>query len=87
MQGLTLNVLGHDISFKADTDPERIRRVHALLEERFETIRQHGAHISKEKLLTFLALALADDYVLLHEEQAEIQTRLNSLLIKIENES
>ena len=85
MQGITLNVLGHDISFKAGTDPQRINRVHALLEERFETIKQHGAHISKEKLLTFLALALADDFVLLCEQQEEVQKRLNSLLMTIEN--
>lgn len=85
MPGITLNVLGHDISFKADTDPQRINRVHALLEERFETIKQHGAHISKEKLLTFLALALADDLVLLSEQQEDVQKRLDSLLMTIEN--
>lgn len=87
MQGITLNVLGHDISFKADADPERINRVHTLLEERFATIKQHGAHISKEKLLTFLALALADDYVLLCEQQEETQKRLDKLLKRIENNS
>ena len=85
MPGITLNVLGHDISFKADTDPQRINRVHALLEARFETIKQHGAHISKEKLLTFLALALADDLVLLSEQQEDVQKRLDSLLMTIEN--
>ena len=85
MQGITLNVLGHDISFKADADPQRINQVHSLLEERYETIRQHGAHISKEKLLTFLALALADDYILLQEQQEEAKQRLDNLLVKIEN--
>ena len=85
MPGITLNVLGHDISFKADTDPQRINRVHALLEERFGAIKQHGAHISKEKLLTFLALALADDLVLLSEQQEDVQKRLDSLLMTIEN--
>lgn len=85
MQGITLNVLGYDISFKADADPQRINRVHSLLELRYETIKQHGAHLSKEKLLTYLALALADDYITAIEDQEKAEKKLGELLVKIEN--
>ena len=85
MRSHTLEVLGLEVSFKAEADPQRIERAKALLEERYNRLIRNGGHLSKEKLLTFLALALADDVILLQEEQAETEKKVKRLLTSIEN--
>ena len=75
-----LNVLGHDVSFKAETDPKRVEQARLLLEERYNSLRQHGKQLSKEKLLTFLALALADDMLQAREEMERSEKKLRALL-------
>ena len=80
MAHYNLNVLGFDVSFKAEADPKRIEQAKVLLEERYEALRQHGKQLSKEKLLTFLALALADDMLLAKEEVEKSKKRLRTLV-------
>ena len=85
MTSQTLNVLGLEVSFKEHADPERVERTRVLLEERYNKLRQQGAHISKERLLTFLAISLADDYILLQDASEDTEERLKKLLASIEN--
>lgn len=84
MHSHTLEVLGLDISFKAEADPGRIERARALLDERFARLSQHGGTLSKEKLLVFLALSLADDVLLMQEERRNTDKRVRKLLGTIE---
>jgi cell division protein ZapA len=84
MRRHTLTVLGQEVSFKAETDPGRVERARALLEERYELLARNGGHLSKEKLLTFLALALADDLVNMKDEWVETEERVLSLLVGID---
>jgi cell division protein ZapA len=84
MRSHTLNVLGLEVSFKAEADPKRIERANALLEKRYSQLTQHRGHISKEKLLTFLALALADDILQAREEKNETKSRMERLLSSME---
>ncbi len=84
MRSHTLEVLGLEVSFKAEADPRRIERARALLDERYQRLAQHGGHLSKEKLLTFLALALADDAITMQEEKDEVEKRMTELLVSIE---
>ena len=86
MRSHTLNVLGLEISFKAEADPQRVARAQVLLEERFAKLLEHGAHLSKEKLLTFLALTLADDYLILQDDWNSSQQRLSGLRTRIEKQ-
>lgn len=85
MSSQSLNVLGLEISFKENADPERIERTRVLLEDRFEQLRQQGVHISKERLLTFLAISLADDYIMMKDASKNTQERLEKLLASIES--
>jgi cell division protein ZapA len=85
MAHYNLNVLGHDVSFKAETDPKRVEQARLLLEERYKRLRQHGTQISKEKLLTFLALALADDMLQAREEMERSEKKLRALLESLDN--
>ena len=84
MRSHTLDVLGLEVSFKAEADPRRIERARTLLEERYAKLSQHGAQLSKEKLLTFLALSLADDVLLLQDEKGESGKRMKELLASME---
>lgn len=64
---------------------ERVREAIALVEERFadQKLRSHGGQ-SKDILLTFLALGLADDLLQSKIKLDDVQNRITSLLSKIE---
>ena len=80
MAHYSFNVLGQEVSFKAEADPNRIEQARVLLEERFTKLQQHGKQLNKEKLLTFLALALADDMLQAREELRESEKKVQSIL-------
>jgi Cell division protein ZapA. len=80
MAHYNFTVLGQDVSFKAEADPIRIEQARVLLEERYEKLQQHGKQLSKEKLLTFLALALADDMLQAREEMQKSEQKVQSIL-------
>lgn len=80
MAHYSFNVLGQDVSFRAEADPKRIEQARVLIEERYDKLRQHGKQLSKEKLLTFLALALADDMLQAREEIEKSELHVQSIL-------
>jgi cell division protein ZapA len=84
MQSFTINVLGLELSFKANADPARLEQARQMLDKRFELLKQHGGHLSKEKLLAFLALALADDLLVLTEKLDAADERTREIMRKIE---
>lgn len=84
MRNHSLTIMGLEVSFKAEADPVRVERAKTLLEERYEKLTRHGGQISKEKLLTFLALSLADDLIALQDEKDKTQEHINRLLTGIE---
>lgn len=84
-ENINLTVLGLDISFKPGADMERVQRAVRLMEERFadQKLRSRGGQ-SKDVLLTFLALGLADDLLQSKIKLDDVQNRITSLLYKIE---
>ena len=84
-ENINLTVLGLEISFKPGADMERVQRAVRLMEERFadQKLRSHGGQ-SKDILLTFLALGLADDLLQSKIKLDDVQNRIPSLLSKIE---
>jgi len=85
MRSFNLTVLGLDISFRAEADHGRVENAKALVEERFERLRFHGGRISKEALLTFLVLGLADELLQSREQLTDVQNRIDALLTKIDD--
>jgi len=89
MRSFNLTVLGLDISFHAEADPGRVENAKALVEERFARLKFHGGRarrdMSKEALLTFLVLGLADDLLQSHDQLADVQNRIDALLTKIDD--
>lgn len=84
MRSFNLTVLGLEVSFKAEADPKRVESAKALVEERFDRLKFHGRQLSKEKLLTFLVLGLADDLLQANRRNDEMRERIAAVLAKIE---
>lgn len=83
MPRYTLSLFGLEITFKTDADEVRIEAARTLLEERFGELVRSGGNISKEKLLTFLALGLADDYLESEARLRRLEDRIGGLLKRI----
>ena len=84
MDDFNLTVLGMKIAFRAGADAERVKRARELVEERFEKLRSHGGQSSKELLLVFLVLGLADDLLQSRRQLSNVQERVEGLLRSIE---
>jgi cell division protein ZapA len=84
MPSYTLSVLGLEVSFTTDADERRVQLAAALLDERFERLSKSGLNLSKEKLLTFLALGLADDYLQTDVELRLYEARIDDLLKRLD---
>lgn len=80
MPRYTLNLLGQTVNFRTDADDERIKAAKELLEERFSELEGDGSNISREKLLIFLGLGLADDLILSESKLAALEARIAELL-------
>lgn len=80
MPSYTITVNGLEISFKTDADESRIQAAQALLEERFAELSKGGRYISREKLLSLLALGMADDYLETRRKLAGLEARMQELL-------
>lgn len=80
MPSYSLPVFGLEISFSTDAEPDRVRRAKELIETRYDRLERGGGNLSREKLLAFLALALADDYLLATERLTDLESRIDQLL-------
>ena len=84
-EGFTIDVLGLEIPFKAGADRQRIEEALSLIEERFDAQKQRSlGGQSKDVLLTFLALGLADDLLQSRKKLGDVQNRIDSVLLSIE---
>ncbi len=84
MPGYNIHILGLDLMFSTDAGQERVEQARKLVEERFAELEQRGNKLSKERLLVFLALGLADDYLYSDQKLAALESRVNELLQKID---
>ena len=82
-----ITVLGIDLVFRAEASPEQVEEARALVESRFEKLQQSGRLFSREKLLTFLALGLADDLIQAEKQAGAMQQRMQGILAEIEEKA
>ncbi len=85
MHEYNLSLLGLDIAFRAEVEAERVQKAQQLVEERFEKLKARGERSSKELILTFLVLGLADDLLQSNKHVSDVQERVATLLKKIED--
>ena len=80
MPRYTLSLLGMEISFSADAMDGRIEAARRLVEDRYSELSKNGSNISKEKLLTCLALGLADDFLESSQGRDQLEAKISELL-------
>jgi len=76
-------ILGLELAFKTDAEPDRVETAKALVEDRYRLLTPGGKNLSKEKLLTFVALGLADDLLMANQRLSEMEQKLGKLLKRI----
>jgi cell division protein ZapA len=84
MPSYTLSLLGLELSFKTDVEPERVEAARKLVEQRYNMLQAGGKTLGKEKLLAFVALGLADDMLVSNQRLEALQSRAGKLLTKID---
>ncbi len=80
-----MTVLGLDLSFAADVPPERIQQAVEFVHKRYQDLQGRASSMSKERLLTYLALSLADDYLHDQGKLEQLENNLQRLLSKIDS--
>ncbi|MDR2820431.1 MAG: cell division protein ZapA [Desulfovibrio sp.] len=82
-ENINLTVLGLEVAFRSGADMDRVRDAVSLVEERYSGLRTNSGQ-SKDILLTFLALGLADDVLQSQKKLDDVQKRIMSMLSLIE---
>lgn len=80
-----MSVLGLDLAFAAEVSPERIQQAVAFVERRYKDLEGRVSTMSKERILTYLALSLADDYLHDQGKLMQMENNLHQLLLKIDS--
>lgn len=84
MPGYNVHVLGLELSFSTEVPSDRLDQAVELIQDRYRGLEARGKHLSKERLLTYLALSLADDYLHDKERLLQLETRLHELVSQID---
>lgn len=84
MPSYTLSLLGLELSFKTDAEPERVASAKEMVEQRYNLLQAGGKSLGKEKLLAFVALGLADDVIMSNQRLDALRSRVGRLLTKID---
>jgi cell division protein ZapA len=84
MPKYSLSIVGLDLSFTTDAEPQRVEAARKLVEERYNLLQAGGKTLGKEKLLAFVALGLADDMLLSKQRLDALHDRVGELLHKID---
>ena len=78
-------MLGLELSFAADVSPERIHKAVDFVHQRYRDLEGRVSHMSKERLLTYLELSLADDYLQDQGKLSHLEGTMQQLLSKIDS--
>ena len=84
MPRYTVSLLGMELSFKTDAEPDRVNAARELVEQRYNQLHAGGKSLGKEKLLAFVALGLADDVIISNQQLDALNARIGDLLTKID---
>lgn len=84
MPKYNLSVLGFDISFTTGADSARVEQARILVEESYNKLQTQGKQLGKEKLLTFLALGMADELLQAQEDLAAQEKRMQNIVSRLD---
>ena len=85
MQTYNLNIFELEVSFKTEAEPERVEKACAYAETLYGTLKLHGSHLGRDRLLTIL-VGITDDLLQLKQQTADRDERLKALLELIDKQ-
>jgi cell division protein ZapA len=83
MSRYTLSIKDLEVSFRTDAEESRVLAAKALVEEQYDKLDTNGLNLSREKLLTVLALSVADDYLQIRKRLEDLEGRIENLAGKM----
>ncbi|MGL4721974.1 MAG: cell division protein ZapA [Desulfovibrionaceae bacterium] len=83
----TLTILNIEITFKTELSNNDIEKAKMMLESRAEQIYSQGKTFNKEKILLFVALGLAYNWIQANAQLSVIPGKLESILSKCDKDS
>ncbi len=77
---VTVEIFGETYALKGDIEPERVREIAAIVDERMKKIAKSNSRLSPAKVAVLAALNLADDLLRLEQDYNQV-----ILMVKDEN--
>jgi len=73
---ITVEIYGESYPLKGDAEPERIRQIAALLDERMKEAARANPRLSGAKIAILAALNIAEDYLRLESDYQHLRKML-----------
>ena len=84
MRSYQLNVCEMQLPIRADADPERIERARQYVDDCYSRMKANGGQVSRERLLAMLLISMADDLLLLKEQNSRENSAVEEILQRVE---
>ncbi len=84
MRSYQLNVCEMQLPIRADADPERIERARQYVDDCYSRMKANGGQVSRERLLAMLLISMADDLLLLKEQNSRENSAIEEILQRVE---
>ena len=84
MRSYQLNVCEMQLPIRADADPERIERARQYVDDCYSSMKANGGQVSRERLLAMLLISMADDLLLLKEQNSRENSVIEEILQRVE---
>ena len=69
---VTVEIFGETYALKGDVEPQRVKRIAAMLDERMKTVAQANSRLSPVKVAVLAALNIADDFLQLDHDYKQL---------------
>ncbi len=83
MHSYNLHIFELDVAFKTEAHPARVENASAYVDKIYADLKLHGAHLGRDRLLSILALGVADDLLQLKEQYSILEEKMQQLIQSI----
>lgn len=83
MHSYNLHIFELDVAFKTEAHPARVENASAYVDKIYADLKLHGAHLGRDRLLSILALGVADDLLQLKEQYTLLEEKMEQLIQSI----
>ncbi len=80
MHSYNLQIFELEVAFKTEAQPARVENASAYVDKIYADLKLHGAHLGRDRLLSILAIGVADDLLQLKEQYNLLEEKMEHLL-------